>query len=954
MADGRTAPTHRALEQARSAGSLDELLVDPEFLVRADPYILLPVLHRAGSPAARSAAAVYRASAHRHVGADPVTRRQLLGVDAARLGDHALAAGLARELPWRVVWSTGSEMDTRLLASLPGTVVARALTTSVPKVFTRVEGCLTALLGERDGTLIAVDLATGQAVGDPMPGHGARLDGLAQVRADGRTVVVATGGGAVRLWDLETRRPLTVPRGPREPRGEIVGLTRALPDGRPLLMTWDGRLLHLSDPVTGEPVGRPLPHTRRVDAVVPESDGRSPALAVSVADGRVRTWDLATGRPRRTLTHRGLPILAGHPEHAKDHIAVLHGRPVLVTGGSDPDRYGNGGGRLQIRSLLTGELLGAPVGSDDPRSDSRFPLPSGRRTMPNDVDTAMLDGRPLALVVKWQNDCCPSADRIQVWDLASRSLYAPPLRGCPDRVSTRFSTIAAVDDGTVLVAVRCIGPRQGLEPDYTREDLVKIWALGPEQAPRHLDGGHSGPVRAVAATVTAGRPALLTGGSDGAARLWDPESSRPTGMRLSGHRSAVRAVASVPVGERRLAATADSDGTVCLWDEATGRFEGRLPEHHSGSVQALAHAEVGGLPVLLTGGRDGVVRLWDPAARRPLGELSDSPGRVIHALGTAMVGGRPVALAGGTDGALRLWHLDTGHPLGVALRGHRGPLSTVATTVLSGVPVCVTAGQDGTVRLWDLDRRRALGRPLTAPAARPLRALAATVTDGRAVAAAGADDGTVVVWDLASRTPLGPPLPGHSDAVLACTFITRDTLLTAGRDGTLRLWSPETYTARPDAPDRPRPEHTERVMGLATAVGPAGRPVLVSDSGGEYCGNAHSLHVRHVQDLATGHPIGEPVPSYEGPTTTAAITPAEPMPAYTAVLDGSPVSFSFHGSDTVRARDAATGRDIAPPLCLPLTVNSLTTTDDGHLAIAFGREVAVLEWQGSPHHRQQQ
>ncbi|GAB2446852.1 hypothetical protein [Streptomyces incanus] len=100
-------------------------------------------------------------------------------------------------------------------------------------------------------------------------------------------------------------------------------------------------------------------------------------------------------------------------------------------------------------------------------------------------------------------------------------------------------------------------------------------------------------------------------------------------------------------------------------------------------------------------------------------------------------------------------------------------------------------------------------------------------------------------------------------------------------------------------------------MGLATALGLAGRPVLVSDSGGEYCDNSHSLHIRHVRGLATGHPIGEPAPSYERPTTTAAITPAEPVPVDTAVLDGSPISFSVHGSDTIRARDAATGRDIA-------------------------------------------
>jgi len=73
-----------AAEHAAAGGCLDTLLDDPEFLVYADPAYLLPVLQVATSDAARVAAAVYRASAHRHRAEPPRVRRGILAIDAAR------------------------------------------------------------------------------------------------------------------------------------------------------------------------------------------------------------------------------------------------------------------------------------------------------------------------------------------------------------------------------------------------------------------------------------------------------------------------------------------------------------------------------------------------------------------------------------------------------------------------------------------------------------------------------------------------------------------------------------------------------------------------------------------------------------------------------------------------------------------------------------------------------
>ncbi|MER6154063.1 hypothetical protein ABT147_00735 [Streptomyces sp. NPDC001868] len=73
-------------------------MVDPAFLVNADPGEVLGLVDTASGAAARLAGAVYRASAHLHRDAEVWMRRQLLALDAARYGDRALAA---RSSPYR-------------------------------------------------------------------------------------------------------------------------------------------------------------------------------------------------------------------------------------------------------------------------------------------------------------------------------------------------------------------------------------------------------------------------------------------------------------------------------------------------------------------------------------------------------------------------------------------------------------------------------------------------------------------------------------------------------------------------------------------------------------------------------------------------------------------------------------------------------------------------------------
>jgi hypothetical protein len=78
--------------------------------------------------------------------------------------------------------------------------------------------------------------------------------------------------------------------------------------------------------------------------------------------------------------------------------------------------------------------------------------------------------------------------------------------------------------------------------------------------------------------------AVLTGSSDGTARLWDAATSLPLGPPLR-HQSAIRAVAFSPDG--KVVLTGGDDKSARLWDAATGRPLGE-PLHHQEGVRVVA------------------------------------------------------------------------------------------------------------------------------------------------------------------------------------------------------------------------------------------------------------------------------------------------------------------------------------------------------------------------------
>ncbi|MDT3438727.1 P-loop NTPase fold protein [Pseudofrankia sp. BMG5.37] len=326
--------------------------------------------------------------------------------------------------------------------------------------------------------------------------------------------------------------------------------------------------------------------------------------------------------------------------------------------------------------------------------------------------------------------------------------------------------------------------------------------------------GHAGAVAALAVTPD-GRQ-IITGGDDGAVRLWDRESGAVQGV-LTGHTGQVLAVAVTPDGQQII--TGGGDGVVRLWDRESGAEQGVLTGH-TDRVFAVVVTPDG--RQIVTGGDDGLVRVWDRASGVPADVLIGHTGPVFAVAVTP--DGRQI-VTGGDDGVVGVW--DRARAVREAvLIGHTGPVFAVAVTP-DGRQI-VTGGNDGEVRVWDrrsgaqlfltprgqgpvdavvvtpdgdqivagyvgevriFDRNSGAEQLVLAGHRRQVHAVVVT-PDGRQIVASGRD-GSVRVWDRVSGVEEAV-LTGHTGPIFA-VVVTPDgrQIITGGDDGAVRVWDRE-------------------------------------------------------------------------------------------------------------------------------------------------------------------
>lgn len=357
------------------------------------------------------------------------------------------------------------------------------------------------------------------------------------------------------------------------------------------------------------------------------------------------------------------------------------------------------------------------------------------------------------------------------------------------------------------------------------------WVLLEERSPlirrralKAVAVGHQGAVTSVALDYT-GR-IMLSGGSDGTARIWDVRSGfQRLAIAAHGH-FGVNAVALSRDGT--VAVTGGEDGLVRAWDALTGAERVTIRAERN-AVLGVATNRNGDL--VAAAGTDGVIRVWRGSSELPWRTLEGHFGPVAC---LAMDADGLRLCSGGWDQTVRVWNLATS-AVEHCHEGHRTRILGVAMTP-DGSVVASASGfpdpagglgknlNDSEMRVWRGDRC-----DVTATHGAWLRGGLSGVwgsavfsvaldADGRR-AISGGFDRKVAVWDLA-RESLANALNFHTDRVRAvATDLTGTTAASGGDDGLIAIWDVEGESRElpGDTPTRVRLGRGDRKEPLRTA-----------------------------------------------------------------------------------------------------------------------------------------
>jgi WD40 repeat protein/DNA-binding SARP family transcriptional activator len=490
-------------------------------------------------------------------------------------------------------------------------------------------------------------------------------------------------------------------------------------------------------------------------------DGKQ--FATGGADGSVRIWDSATGKPLATLTGHSAMI---------NYVAFNPDGSRLATASDD--------GTAKVWDPRSGKEILTFRGHDGFVTVAKF-SPDGKQLV-----TAGEDGT----IRLWEADSGKALHLIRGHSQIIRDLSVSPdgsrlVTGSDDQTARVWDTNTG---RSVITLSGHTGPVYGVDysPDgkyiatVSEDGTVKLWDAFSGNVLQSLTG-HTNIVQGVAFSPDGER--LATGGYDGRVIIWSIPDGKEL-FSLSGRPVLVFRVAFSPDGSQ--VASANSDGTAQLWDVSPGKEHLTLTGHQA-SIFSINYSPDGKRLVSASG--DGTAAIWDSVTGQALVWLRGHESLVLRAVFNA--DGSRVATAS-DDMTARIWDASSGEEL-VTLAGHaQGPgtpfVGVMDVAFSPDDTRLATAGADSTIIIWDV----ASGRQLMQLTGHTDRVNSIAYSPDGTRLASASDDQTIKIWDTVSGKEI-MTLDGHTARVWRVVFSPDGTRLASGStDATVILWDVQT------------------------------------------------------------------------------------------------------------------------------------------------------------------
>jgi WD40 repeat protein len=341
---------------------------------------------------------------------------------------------------------------------------------------------------------------------------------------------------------------------------------------------------------------------------------------------------------------------------------------------------------------------------------------------------------------------------------------------------------------------------------------------------------HTGPIYTLA--VSADGQTLATGAQDNSLRIWDLPRRLPI-RRHTEPGPAIRSLALAPDTFSIL--TTATAGAVRSFPLTPSAPPLTRTGHAADVIAAAWRADNSGFA---TADAAGVIQLWSPDLEQPLGTLIGHPGRISHLL---FAQGNQQLLSVGDDQLLRVWQLPA--PPSRLLFTLDAAAQLCELIPGQNLVLCTAAGQSPLlINLQTGERTREF------PAAGNDNSSLAPAPNAQWFAA-GSSTGEIRILNTGDASLLGK-LAGHTGAITdLAVHADNQRLLSAGADGTVRLW-------KLPVASKPLQGHAAVIRGIT------------SPASGTWTATWSEDKTLRFRDAA-GNPVGQPA-THQQPVTCAA------------------------------------------------------------------------------------